>query len=241
MLTIETRNVELDHEYAARHSEVSAGKYVSVEITDNGCGMEPNIVDRIFEPFFTTKPLGRGTGLGLSMVYGFMKQSGGHVSVYSEVGKGTTFKLYLPLSEGAIEGSGVAKPAIAERCRPRDGAVILAVEDNADVRTTVVRQLKDLGYVVLEADSAHAAWRILDQDDTVDLLFTDIIMPGGINGKELATVAKQRNPLLKVLFTSGFPGGSLANGGFLDEGDILLSKPYRKHELENLVGQVLMQ
>jgi len=101
--------------------------------------------------------------------------------------------------------------------------------------------LKDLGYIVLEADSAHAAWRILDQDDTIDLLFTDIIMPGGINGKELATVAKQRYPLLKVLFTSGFPGGSLANRGFLDEGDILLSKPYRKHELENLVGQVLMQ
>jgi PAS domain S-box-containing protein len=239
MLTIETRNVELDVEYAARHSEVSAGKYVLVEISDNGCGMERDVLDRIFEPFFTTKPVGRGTGLGLSMVYGFMKQSGGHVSVYSEVGKGTTFKLYLPVFEGAMEESAAPGTTISEPSRIKGGAVILAVEDNTDVRTTVVRQLKDLGYVVREADSAHAAWRILDEDHTIDLLFTDIIMPGNINGKELAVFAKQRHPHLKVLFTSGFPGGSLANGELLDEGDLLLSKPYRKRELEELVGRAL--
>jgi PAS domain S-box-containing protein len=241
MLTIETRNVGLDHEYAARHAGISAGRYVLVEITDNGCGMEPDIVNRIFEPFFTTKPLGRGTGLGLSIVYGFMKQSGGHISVHSEVGRGTTLKLYLPLFEGEIEAAAVPEPAIGERRRSKEGAVILAVEDNAGVRTTVVRHLRDLGYVVREADSAHAAWRILDEDDTIDLLFTDIVMPGNINGKELATVAKQRYPHLKVLFTSGFPGGSLANVELLDAGDILLSKPYRKRVLKDLVGQVLMQ
>jgi PAS domain S-box-containing protein len=241
MLTIETQNVELDYEYAARNAEVAAGRYVLVAITDNGCGMEPDVVDRIFEPFFTTKPLGRGTGLGLSMVYGFMKQSGGHVSVYSEIGKGTTFKLYLPILQGQIEEADLPEPTIGERRTSKEGAVILAVEDNTAVRTTVVRHLRALGYAVREADSAHAAWRILDEDDTIDLLFTDIVMPGNINGKELATVAKQRHPHLKVLFTSGFPGGSLANGELLDEGDILLSKPYRKRELEDLVGQVLMQ
>jgi PAS domain S-box-containing protein len=239
MLTIETRNIELDHEYAARHADVSADRYVLIEISDNGCGMEPDIANRIFEPFFTTKPLGRGTGLGLSMVYGFMKQSGGHVSVYSEVGKGTTFKLFLPLFETEIEEADLPEPALGERRRSKDGAVILAVDDNVGVRATVVRHLKDLGYAVREADSAHAAWRILDEDETIDLLFTDIVMPGNINGKELATAAKQRYPRLKVLFTSGFPGGSL--GELLDEGDILLSKPYRKRELEDLVGRVLMQ
>jgi CheY-like chemotaxis protein len=175
------------------------------------------------------------------MVYGFMKQSGGHVSVYSEIGKGTTFKLYLPILQGQIEEADLPEPTIGERRTSKEGAVILAVEDNTAVRTTVVRHLRDLGYAVREADSAHAAWRILDEDDTIDLLFTDIVMPGNINGKELATVAKQRHPHLKVLFTSGFPGGSLANGELLDEGDILLSKPYRKRELEDLVGQVLMQ
>jgi CheY-like chemotaxis protein len=174
------------------------------------------------------------------MVYGFMKQSRGHISVYSEVGKGTAFKLYLPIFARATGQSDLPLALAGEARKSSDAAVILAVEDNPDVRATVVRQLTDLGYVVREADSAHAAWKILEEEDAIDLLFTDIVMPGDVNGKELATAARQRHPHLKVLFTSGFPGGSLAKGELLDEEDILLSKPYRKRDLETMVGRVLM-
>jgi len=239
-LTVETRNVELDAAYASLHAEVVAGKYISIEITDTGCGVTMDNLARIFEPFFTTKPAGQGTGLGLSMVYGFMKQSGGHVSVYSEVDRGTTFKLCLPRFEGVDSASEVSVCGL-EPSKEKEGAVILAVDDNDDVRTAVVQQLRALGYIVHEADGAHAAWRLLDEHPKVDLLLTDIIMPGGINGKELASAAKQKYPHLKILFTSGFPGGSLISGAVLDEGDVLLSKPYRKRELADLVDKVLMQ
>jgi CheY-like chemotaxis protein len=200
--------------------------------------MPPEVLSRIFEPFFTTKPVGKGTGLGLSMVYGFVKQSRGHITAYSEVGKGTTFKLYLPVASVEIEALPLARAPKSAKV-PATNSVILAVDDNAEVRAAVVGQLRDLGYRVREADNAHTALEILDSTETIDLLFTDVIMPGGVNGKDLATKAKAKRPDLKVLFTSGFPSASLTNGTELDADDVLLSKPYRKHDLAKAVHEML--
>src|SRR5262249_26330037 len=155
-----------------------------------GAGIAPEVLGRIFEPFFTTKPAGQGTGLGLSMVYGFMKQSGGHVTAYSEVGRGTTFRLYLPVAPSAELELPEPIQAAHGPDRRDDGGVILAVDDNAEVRTAVVNQLRELGYSVREADNAHAALAILDSGERIDLLFTDVVMPGGVNGKELASRAR---------------------------------------------------
>jgi nitrogen-specific signal transduction histidine kinase/ActR/RegA family two-component response regulator len=238
-LTLETRNAQLDAADAALHPEVAPGDYACVEISDTGIGMPPDVVDRIFEPFFTTKESGKGTGLGLSMVYGFVKQSGGHVSVYSELGRGTTFKLFLPLAAPANAERDKKDGAPRELAQPAGDEIILAVDDNAAVRATVVRQLRSLGYGVREAHSPQAALDILNGSDNIDLLFTDMVMPGGINGKELASRAKQKRPNLKVLFTSGFPGASLTNGGELDQCDALLSKPYRHHDLAEAVHKIL--
>jgi PAS domain S-box-containing protein len=238
-LTITTRNAELDADYAALHPGVAPGAYVGIEIADTGIGMPPDVVERIFEPFFTTKIVGKGTGLGLSMVYGFMKQSSGHISVYSEVGHGTVFKLYLPRAQPAERQARPAEPVAPQTVKHAGEAVILAVDDNPDVRATVLVQLQGLGYHVREADSAHSALEILDSADRIDLLFTDIMMPGGLNGKELATMARARRPDLKVLFTSGFPGTSTGPGTRFDEGDVLLSKPYRKRDLAMAVEEVL--
>jgi len=235
-LTVATRVTELDATYASTHPEVKPGRYACIEVSDTGVGMPPELARRIFEPFFTTKPSGKGTGLGLSMVYGFVKQSGGHVNVYSEVGHGTTFRLYFPRKE-----TDAAAPATADRtapARPASGETVLVVDDNAPVRSTVVLQLKQLGYRILEAENARSALAILDGPTPVDLLFTDIIMPGGMNGKELGTLARQKYPMLKVLFTSGFPGTSLT-GTNLDEGDMLLSKPYRIADLARAVRGAL--
>jgi PAS domain S-box-containing protein len=237
-LTIRARLAALDEAYVARHPDVASGRYVAIEITDTGIGMPAAVLERIFEPFFTTKAHGQGTGLGLSMVYGFIKQSGGHISAYSEVGRGTVFKLFLPMADAAAaaseRGAAVPRPP-----KPGGNEVILAVEDNADIRATVVRQLRDLGYCVHEADSADAALRILDAAEPIDLLFTDIIMPGKLNGKELANKARATRADLKVLFTSGYPGTSNAHGAQLEPGDVLLSKPYHKHDLAKAVEQVL--
>jgi signal transduction histidine kinase len=237
-LTITTANAELDADYAALHPEVLAGPYVRIEIADTGIGMAPDIVERIFEPFFTTKSVGKGTGLGLSMVYGFIKQSGGHITVYSELGQGTVFKLFLPL---APPEAHVPSPRLAPALPTRHfgDAVILAVDDNPEVRATVVVQLQDLGYRVREADSAHSALAILEGGERVDLLFTDVVMPGGLNGKELASKARSKRPDLKVLFTSGFPGTSTGPGTKFDDDDVLLNKPYRKHDLAKAVEQIL--
>ena len=237
-LTISTGVADLDEAYAAHHPGVTPGAYVSIAMADSGFGMPPETLERIFEPFFTTKAAGQGTGLGLSMVYGFIKQSGGHISAYSEVGHGTVFKLFLPLAKSAAARPG--KHSMAPRAlRSPGNEAILAVEDNPDIRATVVRQLRDLGYRVHEAASAEAALQILDGEAAVDLLFTDMIMPGGLNGKELATKARATRPGLKVLFTSGFLGTSTNHGAQLEPGDVLLCKPYHKRDLAKAVDDAL--
>jgi CheY-like chemotaxis protein len=238
-LTVTTRRAELDADHPALHAGAAAGPYAVIEMTDTGSGMPPEVVERIFEPFFTTKPVGKGTGLGLSMVYGFIKQSGGHISAYSEVGRGTTFKLYLPLRPAAASHPAPLRHASPTRSNVADGEVILAVDDNAAVRAAVVMQLKEIGYTVREADSAQAALQIIGSPARIDLLFTDVVMPGGMNGKELARQARLSRPELKILFTSGFPGTSLANGVEFDDDDVLLSKPYRKRDLASAIRDML--
>ncbi len=238
ILTIGTRPAELDETYATHHPGIAPGSYAVIEIADNGTGMPPHLVERIFEPFFTTKAAGKGTGLGLSMVYGFIKQSGGHINVYSEVGHGTVFRLFLPLATQS------ARQRITEAIAPRTAIltgneVILAVEDNPDIRATVVRQLRELGYRVHEADGAEAALRILDAAEPIDLLFTDVMMPGEFNGKDLAAKARTKRTALKVLFTSGFLGPTNGHGAQLEPGDVLLSKPYHKRDLAKAVERAL--
>jgi len=238
-LIIETRAGRIDADDVAQHPDTRPGDYVVIEISDTGTGMADEVRERVFEPFYTTKAPGKGTGLGLSMVYGFVKQSGGHITLYSEVGKGTTFRLYLP------RATADQRPASSDRDAPKPQAagaadkVILAVDDNALVRATVVARLTGLGYRVLEADGPAAALAQLERQQPIDLLFTDIVMPGGMSGKQLATIARTRNPKLRVLFTSGFPGSLLSGGSELDAGDRLLSKPYRARDLARAVSEAL--
>jgi CheY-like chemotaxis protein len=234
-LTIATGNRRLDEDYAATHAEVIPGEYALIEVTDSGTGIPPEVIARIFEPFFTTKEAGKGTGLGLSMIYGFIKQSKGHVSVYSEPGIGTTFRLYLPRSDAAAAGETVAAAADVERGA---GEVILAVEDVAALRRLVVRQLNELGYRVLEAENAAEAVGVLEREK-VDLLFSDVILAGGQTGFDLARAARARWPNLKVVFTSGFPDNKLGNGNGPAATGKLLSKPYRKEDLAKVLRAAL--
>ncbi|MFO1113469.1 MAG: ATP-binding protein [Rhodospirillales bacterium] len=205
-LVIEISNAHLDEVYAAQNAEVVPGDYVMVAITDNGIGMPPAVADRAFEPFFTTKDVGQGTGLGLSMVYGFIRQSRGHIKIYSEPSHGTTVRLYVPRLEDAgsvqakLKSAGPAQHPIGEE-------TILLVEDNSDVRRTIARQLRELGYHIREAKDGREALEMLDAD--IHLLFTDVVMPGGMLGYELAQRAVLRRPGLKVLFTSGYAHLSL--------------------------------
>jgi CheY-like chemotaxis protein len=213
---------------------VQPGDYALIEISDTGTGMIPEVTSHIFEPFYTTKEQGKGTGLGLSMVFGFIKQSGGHINVYSEVGIGTTFRPYLRRAEFDTEAAGVAPPAALFR---GGGEKILAVEDNASLRRVVVRQLTELGYRVLEAEDAQNAFRILESEP-VDLLFTDIVMPGGTSGYEIARTALSRWPAIKIVLTSGFPEYKI-NGEGAGTNLRLLSKPYRRDDLSRIVREVL--
>jgi PAS domain S-box-containing protein len=234
-LLIDTRNTHLDAAYVAAHTDVAAGDYVAVEVSDSGTGMPPDILSRIFEPFFTTKEQGKGTGLGLSMVFGFMKQSGGHITVYSEEGNGTTFRLYLP----RLDELAAAQEERSEEPASRGGSeTVLVVEDNPGLRRIVVRQLSEAGYHVLEAPDAEAAMAIIDTLEPIHLLLTDVVMPGEMDGRDLARVAVLRRPLLRTLLTSGFPdarwGGSTSRTG-----GRLLSKPYRKEELRRAVREAL--
>jgi len=237
-LTITTANRELDEDYAAQHPEVVAGKFTMIEVSDTGTGMPPQVLGRIFEPFFTTKEEGIGTGLGLSMVFGFMKQSGGHINVYSEPGVGTTFRLYLP--RAAEAGDTRSLPIVEEEVVRGNGETVLVVEDKAPLRRIVVRQVGELGYRALEAENAAAALGLLEQEQ-VDLLFTDVVMPGEMSGLQLARIAVGRWPRIRVILTSGFPGAKA--GGNLDVAakERLLSKPYRKEDLARALNEVLAQ
>ena len=233
-LLIETANVHLDADYAATQAEVSPGDYASIQVSDNGIGMPAAVLERIFEPFYTTKEPGQGTGLGLAMVFGFIKQSGGHIGVYSEVGHGTTVRLYLPRTSVAEPVSVTPSPLAQEG----DGRTILVVEDNAKLRQLTARLLMAGGYRVLDTDDTQAALGIIDGAEVVDLLFTDVVMPGGVNGYDLARLAATRRPGLKILLTSGFP--DLHTGGEATAPPHrLLHKPYRSEALLRTVREVL--
>ncbi|MBI1776721.1 MAG: PAS domain S-box protein [Proteobacteria bacterium] len=237
-LVIETANAPLDEVYAAQHAEVTAGDYVALSVSDTGTGMPPEVVARVFEPFFTTKEVGKGTGLGMSMVFGFVKQSGGHVKIYSEVGHGTTIHLYLP--RAAHTADATALPASAEMPAPaQNGEVILLVEDEESVRAIVVQNLLHLGYQVVDAMDGPSALELLDRSGRVDLLFTDMVMPGGMNGTELAARARQRRPGLKILFTSGYTEPALASQMLRIDGAAVLPKPYRIADLGRKVRDIL--
>ena len=234
-LTIETGNAWLDEAYVRAHPEVEAGQYVVLSVTDTGSGMPPEIAARAFDPFFSTKAEGHGTGLGLSMVYGFAKQSRGHVKIYSEVGHGTTVKLYLPRvaqSEDLL--------AAVERSPVTGGTeTILVVEDDAEVRATAIEMLGELGYRVLKAHDAASALHIIESGLSIDLLFTDVVMPGTLKSPELARKAKERQPHIAVLFTSGYTENAIVHGGRLDADVDLLPKPYAREALARKVRQVL--
>ncbi len=234
-LTIEAGNAVLDDTYALRHADVTPGQYVMLAVTDTGVGMTPDLLERVFEPFFTTKAEGQGTGLGLSMVYGFVKQSDGHVKIYSEPGQGTTVRLYLPRSqqEEDIETEIDTGPVTG------GSETVLVVEDDEDVRGTVVEMLQDLGYRVLKAKNAHSALAIVESGVAVDLLFTDVVMPGPLRSPELARKARERLPNIAVLFTSGYTENAIVHGGRLDAGIELLSKPYTREALARRLRHVL--
>ncbi|MBX4906522.1 MULTISPECIES: response regulator [Rhizobium] len=234
-LTIEVGNAFLDDSYSRSHPEVKAGQYVVLAITDTGSGMTQEVMEQAFEPFFSTKPEGKGTGLGLSMVYGFVKQSGGHVKIYSEIGEGTTVKLYLARSFRSEDR------ALAADTMPATGGTetILVAEDDEGVRATVVEMLSDLGYYVLKAKDAHSALTVIESGAHIDLLFTDVVMPGPLRSPELARMARQRLPDIAVLYTSGYTENSIVHGGRLDPGLELLSKPYTREELARKIRQVL--
>ncbi|MBR1172494.1 PAS domain S-box protein [Bradyrhizobium sp. KB893862 SZCCT0404] len=235
-LVLETRNVFLDDGYAAMNPDVAAGNYVMIAVSDTGSGIPSDLIERVFDPFFTTKEVGKGTGLGLSMVFGFVKQSGGHIKIYSEEGHGTSVKIYLPRSTGVQETAYEAAQNV-----PIAGGdeKILIVEDDALVRQYVVTQVKSLGYAALEAANAAEALTIIDADKEIDLLFTDVIMPGAMNGRQLADEAARRRPDLKTLFTSGYTENAIVHHGRLDSGVLLLAKPYRKSELARMLRTAL--
>ena len=237
-LVIETANVHLDEQYAAHNVEVTPGDYVSVVVADSGTGMPPEVVERVFEPFFTTKEVGRGTGLGLSMVYGFVKQSRGHVKIYSEVVHGTSIKLYLPRASAAVSGAEETV-APAPKVRHSGHESILVVEDSETVRKMTVSILQALGYQVQEAEDGPTALAILERSGPIDLLFTDLIMPNGIDGQELLRRARELRPGLKALFTSGYSEHFLRSRGSAEAGVPLLNKPYRAHKLSEAIRDAL--
>lgn len=234
-LTIEVGNAYLDDVYARSHEDVVPGQYVALSVTDTGTGMSPEIVSKVFEPFFSTKPEGKGTGLGLSMVYGFVKQSGGHVKIYSELGQGTTVRIYLPRS---MEQEDVQVDHGEERVQGGQETILVA-EDDDQVRATVVEMLQDLGYRVLKAPDASAALSIIESGIAIDMLFTDVVMPGPLKSPELARKAKERLPNVGILFTSGYTENSIVHGGRLDPGVQLLSKPYTREALARKIRHVL--
>jgi PAS domain S-box-containing protein len=237
-LTVETANAHLDEAYARAHGgEVRPGQYVSVCVTDTGTGMAPEVAARAFEPFFTTKPLGQGTGLGLSMLYGFFKQSGGHVRIYSEVGQGTTFKLYLPRHRGSLEAAeNTVEPAGTPRTDLAE--TVLVVEDEATVRMLVLETLEELGYKAVEAADGPSGLRVLQSEARVDLLVTDVGLPG-LNGRQLADAARAVRPGLKVLFITGYAHNAAVGNGVLEPGTEMMTKPFAMDALADKIRSMI--
>jgi PAS domain S-box-containing protein len=234
-LILETGSAFLDESYAGLHGDVRPGRYALIAVSDTGTGIPAAILDKVFNPFFTSKGPGKGTGLGLSMVYGFVKQSAGHIKIYSEEGHGTTIKMYLPPGTGATPGpEATAPPAIQG-----GHETILVVEDDKLVRDYVLTQLHSLGYVTLAAANAAEALAVVEGGERFDLLFTDVIMPGAMNGRQLANELQRRKPGLKVLFTSGYTENAIIHHGRLDSGVLLLAKPYRKSDLAAMIRKAL--
>jgi len=234
-LTLELANATLDDEYVSTVPDVSPGQYVMLAVTDTGTGMTREVMERAFDPFFSTKPEGQGTGLGLSMAYGFVRQSGGHIKFYSEIGEGTTVRIYLPRSTG----TAVEFPPRTSRSVEHGEETILVVEDDPQVQSTVVELLTGLGYAVLKANDAQQALTVVASGVHIDLLFTDVVMPGPLRSPDMARQAARMLPGLKVLFTSGYTQNAIVHGGRLDPGVELLSKPYSRQQLAMKVRQVL--
>ena len=234
-LTIEATNAVLDDNYVRREPELQPGQYVLLAVSDSGQGMSEETLSKVFEPFFTTKGEERGTGLGLSMVYGFVKQSNGHVQIYSEPGQGTTVKIYLPRSS---QVASAPEPPPSDSLAGRS-EVILVVEDDDLVRASAVGMLRDLGYTCVHASSGASALEILKSGAKVDLLFTDVIMPGPVKSRELASLAQALRPNMPILFTSGYSENAIVHHGRLDEGVHLLSKPYARDDLARKIRNLL--
>jgi len=233
-LTIETSPVYLDQAYASEHEEVVPGHYILIAVSDTGSGIPAHILEKIFQPFFTTKEVGEGTGLGLSMVFGFIKQSGGHVRVYSEEGHGTSFKLYLPRTDVMDEEVVAEKPENPSRKKK-----ILVTEDQEAVRMVAVDFLEDFGYEVVQACDGVEALQILQDQPDIDLLFTDVVMPGGMNGFDLSQAAEQIRPNLKIIHASGYPKGAMVHQEEPRLKDNLISKPFRREELRKVIAETL--
>jgi signal transduction histidine kinase/ActR/RegA family two-component response regulator len=236
-LTIETANIELDDRYSRQHEDVDAGQYVMVCVSDSGTGMPAAVIERAFDPFYTTKGVGKGTGLGLSQVYGFVKQSGGHVKIYSELGEGTAVKLYLPRFLGAVEG---ASTVVEQEALPRGARemIILVVEDEDQVRHMTVDALRDLGYTVVQATGPNQALEQLEVQPHIDFLFTDIVMPD-MSGRVLAEKARSMRAEIKVLYTTGYTRNAVVHNGMLDPGVAFLPKPFTLEQLALKVRDVL--
>ncbi len=237
-LTIETSNADLDERYARSHTEVEPGQYILVSVTDTGTGMAPEVVERAFDPFYTTKGVGKGTGLGLSQVFGFVKQSGGHVKIYSEIGQGTTIKVYLPRHLGGQPGDAVA---VAERQQAIAGSpdiIVLVVEDEEGVRHMTVDALRELGYTIVQASNGNQALEQLAVQPRIDLMFTDIVMPD-MSGRQLADRAREQIPDLRVLYTTGYTRNAVVHNGILDAGVAFLPKPFTLEQLATKIRDVL--
>jgi CheY-like chemotaxis protein len=217
--------------------DVAAGDYVTVTVADSGTGMAPEVIEHAFEPFFTTKDVGRGTGLGLSMVYGFVKQSGGHVSIYSEIGHGTSIRLYLPRASGPAETQQAYSPVVDHKLAGCE--TILVVEDDKAVRTIATNILQGLGYAVREAEDGQTALGILQSPASIDLLFTDLIMPNGMSGQDLLRKAREHRPELRALFTSGYSEQFLKDRGSIEADVPVLGKPYRRQKLAVAIRDAL--
>ncbi|MGF1623482.1 MAG: response regulator, partial [Alphaproteobacteria bacterium] len=238
-MTIEGSNVILDEHYAEQQVEVSPGPYVMLAVTDTGTGMAPEVVDKALEPFFTTKAVGHGTGLGLSMVFGFVKQSNGHIKIYSEPGTGTSVKIYLPQAESDADADSAHRHEVDGPPGARPGETVLLVEDDPMVRKLAVRLLSALGYQIIEAENGPDAIARMAEATRVDLLLTDLVLPQGMNGSVLARRLQSERPGLRAVFMSGYASSAVFNNGVLDDGVPLLSKPFRKAELAHKLRQVL--